>query len=151
MRAIIALGDRLLLSFPSGRKEFTISGLFASAGLGDVFGGNLAIMDVYSAQFLFDRVGTFDRIDVLNAAGSDVETVRVGLKARLPIGLEVERPYAGPRTRAGMLVPSLSLAQLLPIERAADADKVTGPCCVGSPSDGRLFFGNMRQSGRPAT
>ena len=32
-----------------GRKDFTVQGLFKPVGIGEVFGGNIAVMDVYSA------------------------------------------------------------------------------------------------------
>src|SRR5262249_53984479 len=46
-------GDKLPLFTSQGRKEFTIRGIFKPAGLGEVFGGQIAVMDVFNAQFVF--------------------------------------------------------------------------------------------------
>ncbi|MFN0085258.1 MAG: ABC transporter permease [Blastocatellia bacterium] len=87
-------GDKLPLYTSRGKKEFTVRGIFKPAGLGEVFGGQVAMMDVFNAQFVFGRGRSFDRIDLMNEAGVPVEELRQRLRARLPAGVEVERPTA---------------------------------------------------------
>jgi len=75
-----------------GRKDFTVQGTFKPVGIGEVFGGNIAIMDVYSAQVVFNRGHNFDRIDLMNSPDVPVETVQRNLHANLPAGLEIVPP-----------------------------------------------------------
>jgi putative ABC transport system permease protein len=39
----------------AGPKQFTIRGVMKGSGLAAAFGGNLAIMDIYSAQMVLGR------------------------------------------------------------------------------------------------
>lgn len=87
-------GDKLPLYTSQGRKEFTVRGIFKPAGLGEVFGGQVAMMDVFNAQFVFGRGKSFDRIDLMNEPDVPVEELQQRLRSRLPAGVEVERPTA---------------------------------------------------------
>src|SRR4029077_19113551 len=91
-RHALKIGDTLPLYASMGRKDFTVQGIFKPAGIGEVFGGNIAIMDVYSAQVVFHRGRNFDRIDLMNAPDVSVETVQQTLHAKLPAGLEIAPP-----------------------------------------------------------
>ncbi len=88
----LKVGDKLSLFASDGKKEFTVQGTFKPIGVGEVFGGNVAVMDVYSAQVVFHRGRKFDRIDLMNAATVPVEVVQQRLRAQLPPGVEVDRP-----------------------------------------------------------
>jgi putative ABC transport system permease protein len=88
----LKVGDKLPLFASDGKKEFTVQGTFKPVGVGEVFGGNVAVMDVYSAQVVFHRGRKFDRIDLMNAPGVPVEVVQQRLRAQLPPGVEVDRP-----------------------------------------------------------
>ncbi len=88
----LTIGDKLPLFASDGKKEFIVQGTFKPIGVGEVFGGNVAVMDVYSAQVVFHRGRKFDRIDLMNAAGVPVEVVQQRLRAQLPPGVQVERP-----------------------------------------------------------
>ncbi len=85
-------GDKLPLFTSQGRKDFTLRGIFKPSGLGEVFGGQIAVMDVFNAQFVFGRGRNFDRIDLMNEPETPVEELRRRLRERLPVGLEIERP-----------------------------------------------------------
>ena len=110
----LKIGDKLPLFTSAGRKEFTVQGTFKPAGMGEVFGGNLAIMDVYAAQVVFGRGHNFDRIDVMNDPAVSIDTLQQNLRAKLPAGIQVERPEvrgeglenASAVLRQGMLVTS---------------------------------------------
>jgi putative ABC transport system permease protein len=84
--------DKLPLFTSQGRKEFTVRGIFKPVGMGEVFDGQIAVMDVYSAQFVFNRGRNFDRIDLMNDPSVSPEAVRQSLRERLPVGIEIERP-----------------------------------------------------------
>jgi putative ABC transport system permease protein len=88
----LKVGDKLPIYASDGKKEFTVQGTFKPVGVGEIFGGNIAVMDVYSAQVVFHRGRKFDRIDLMNAPGVPVEVVQQRLRARLPPGVEVDRP-----------------------------------------------------------
>lgn len=85
-------GDKLPLYTSQGKKEFTIRGVFKPAGVGEVFGGQVAVMDVFNAQFVFNRGRNFDRIDLMNEPGVPAETVKQRLREKLPAGIEITEP-----------------------------------------------------------
>lgn len=84
--------DKLPLYTSQGRREFTVRGIFKPVGLGEVFGGNVAVMDVYAAQFVFNRGRNFDRIDIMTDPAIPLERVQAALRQRLPAGIDVDRP-----------------------------------------------------------
>jgi len=63
----LKMGDHFPVFTSHGKQDFSVEGIFKPSGVGQVFGGNVAIMDIYSAQVVFDRGHNFDRIDVMNA------------------------------------------------------------------------------------
>jgi putative ABC transport system permease protein len=85
-------GNKLPLFTSQGKKEFTVRGIIQSKGVGEVFGGQLAVMDVFNAQFVFNRGRNFDRIDLMNEPEVTAADLQQRLRARLPNGIEVERP-----------------------------------------------------------
>jgi putative ABC transport system permease protein len=87
-------GDKLPLFTTQGKQDFTVRGIFKPAGLGEVFGGQIAVMDVFNAQFVFGRGRNFDRIDLMNEPEVAVADLQQRLRERLPAGLEIERPSA---------------------------------------------------------
>jgi len=108
------IGDHLPIFTSHGKQDFTVEGIFKPTGVGEVFGGNIAVMDVYSAQVVFGRGHSFDRIDLMNSAGVPVNVLEERLRARLPAGIEVARPAAQGQSlenavsamRIGMLITS---------------------------------------------
>ncbi|MGH9799367.1 MAG: ABC transporter permease, partial [Blastocatellia bacterium] len=85
-------GDKLPLFTSQGRKEFTVRGIFKPQGMGEVFDGQIAVMDVFNAQFVFGRGRNIDRIDLMNEPEVSVMELRQRLRERLPAGVEVDRP-----------------------------------------------------------
>ncbi len=88
----LKLEDKISLHTPSGLKEFTVRGFFKPAGIGSALGGQVAVMDIFSAQLVFKRGKNFDRIDVVTDPNLPVETVQQQIRERLPAGLHVTRP-----------------------------------------------------------
>jgi putative ABC transport system permease protein len=87
-------GDKLPLFTSQGKKEFTVRGIIKPAGIGEVFGGQIAVMDVFNAQFVFNRGRNIDRIDLMNEPEAQVEELQERLRGILPGGVEVTRPAA---------------------------------------------------------
>ena len=89
-------GSKLPLFTSQGRKEFTVRGIFQPKGMGEVFGGQIAAMDVFSMQHVFNRGRNFDRIDVLNEPDVPVEELKSRITERLKdyASVEVTRPAA---------------------------------------------------------
>jgi putative ABC transport system permease protein len=85
-------GDKLPLFTSQGKKDFIVRGVFKPAGVGEVFGGQVAVMDVFNAQYVFNRGRNFDRIDLMNLPETPVEVVQRELQSRLPAGIEVTKP-----------------------------------------------------------
>lgn len=98
--------DPLPLYTSQGRKEFVVRGLFKPIGAGEAFDDNLAVMDIYSAQSVFDRGKKFDRIDLVTDPSTSVESVREALSKRLPQGFEVNRPSTRRRALENYILAS---------------------------------------------
>jgi putative ABC transport system permease protein len=88
----LKMGDHFPIFTSHGKVSFAVEGIFKPTGVGEVFGGNIAVMDIYSAQVVFDRGHNFDRIDLMNAPDVKVNDLQQRLKARVPAGIEVIRP-----------------------------------------------------------
>lgn len=88
----LRLDDTLALDTPSGRRRFVVRGLIAPEGIGRVYGGALAIMDLAAAESAFTRPAFVNRVDVVVARDADVAAVAAAIRARLPAGLSVEPP-----------------------------------------------------------
>ncbi len=87
-------GDKLPLYTAQGKKDFVVRGIFKPAGIGEVFDGQIAVMDVFNAQFIFGRGRNIDRIDLMNDNQVTVDELQKRLRERLPAGLDVTRPAA---------------------------------------------------------
>ena len=88
----LKIGDRFPIFTAHGKMDFAVEGVFKPTGIGEVFGGNIAVMDIYSAQVVFGRGHNFDRIDLMNSPAVSVDELQRRLKARLPAGIEATRP-----------------------------------------------------------
>jgi putative ABC transport system permease protein len=77
-------GDRVL--------PFTITALLANEGPARVLDGNFVLLDIAAAQLAFDRLGRINRVDVRLKADVDVSAALTSIAARLPAGLEAQRP-----------------------------------------------------------
>lgn len=91
-RTGLKLNDAIPMKTMQGEKRFVIRGVMKGSGLASAFGGNLAIMDVYSAQMVFGRGRKFDRIDLALRRDVPLEKGRERLQAALGPGLQVDSP-----------------------------------------------------------
>jgi len=85
--------DEIEFETALGPKAFTVRGLLQPKGFVTAFGGNLAVMDVYAAQYVFNRGRRFDRIDVLLEPGVKVADATTAIAAALGPGYVVEPPF----------------------------------------------------------
>src|SRR6266705_683499 len=88
----LALGDRIELATPVGRRDLTLRGLLDAEGVARAYGGNVAVMDLFAAEELFTRRGFITGVDVVVAPDADVREVAEVIVALLPAGLRVEAP-----------------------------------------------------------
>jgi putative ABC transport system permease protein len=88
----LGLNSVVPLDTATGAKDFKVRGILKSSGLTSAFGGNLAIMDIYAAQFVFGRGRKFDRIDIALAKGTPVGSAQESLRRLLGVGYEVQPP-----------------------------------------------------------
>jgi putative ABC transport system permease protein len=88
----LAVGSSLVVTTPTGKQTLTIRGLLAASGFATALGGQLAVMDLPSAQALLGKRGRVDQIDVVLRPDADVPSVAARLRAALPGVLTVDRP-----------------------------------------------------------
>lgn len=88
----LEVGSRARFATPTGIQELEVRGLLEARGLATVFGGNLAIMDLFAAQRLLGKEGRVDQIDVLLRPGAATAAAEQRLGAQLPASLSVGRP-----------------------------------------------------------
>jgi putative ABC transport system permease protein len=88
----LRLKSALPLETAGGPKTFIIRGILRPSGLSSAFGGNLAIMDVYAAQYVFGRGRRFGRIDLAVTKGARISDVQARLQSMLGPGFEVQPP-----------------------------------------------------------
>jgi putative ABC transport system permease protein len=94
-------GGRFAVTVGSDSRSLHVVGLLAQA----TYNQTLGLMDIASAQWLFDKIGKLNRIDLQLAPGTDVDRFRSELARRLPPGVlavapAVERDRAVSATRA---------------------------------------------------
>ena len=104
-------GDLLTLSTAVGPRNFTVRGIMVPRGVALAFGGNIAVMDIYSAQFLFGRGTTFDRIDIALDESVGLDAARTRIQALAP-GLQVDSPLRRGR-QTESLIEAFAMALLL--------------------------------------
>ena len=85
-----------------GPIRLQVRGIMQPTGLASAYGGSIAVMDIYSAQHVFGRGRTFDRIDVVVQPGTPVEACRRKLQDLLGSGFRVEAPSSRRETLDGV-------------------------------------------------
>ncbi|MEP6848090.1 MAG: FtsX-like permease family protein [Acidobacteriota bacterium] len=85
-------GDKMSVQVQDGIKELTVRGFFRSVGAGEVYDGNVGVMDIAAAQSMFGRGKRIDRIDITNSLDITVDELQQRLAAQLPEGIRVSRP-----------------------------------------------------------
>jgi putative ABC transport system permease protein len=85
-------GDRFEIASASRRLTFTVRALLELTGPARALEGNMALMDIATAQEALNRLGKLDRIDLLLEDGAAPEAVRRELEGVLPADVRVETP-----------------------------------------------------------
>jgi putative ABC transport system permease protein len=98
----VSVGDSLMLSVDHQTRRLIVRGLLGPIGPALAQEGNIALMDIASAQWLFGKVGRLDRIDLLTPP-SRTEEVASRLRAKLPPSISVDRPESRSRQVERML------------------------------------------------
>lgn len=80
--------DKLVLQVGARDIELKVAGLLAPGA----FPQRAALMDIASAQWRLDRLGTLNRIDIRAASGTDLTALRKSIEAMLPAGVHVAEP-----------------------------------------------------------
>jgi putative ABC transport system permease protein len=88
----VALDSRIELLTAKGRKSFVVRGYLDATGAATTYGGAFALMDIYSAQIVFEKPGRFDTIDLVVEPDADVDRVKAGVEALLGGKFDVQRP-----------------------------------------------------------
>ncbi|MGA2187690.1 MAG: FtsX-like permease family protein [Steroidobacteraceae bacterium] len=81
-------GAALAVIVGSSAKSLPVLGILSDAA----YPRALGLMDIASAQWIFDQIGRLNRIDLRVAAGTSVEAYRAALERRLPPGIVVIAP-----------------------------------------------------------
>ena len=91
----LGLGAGDTLPVRSGQKPYrlTVRGILQPEGLAKAFGGQIAVMDVYTLQTLLGREGWLDRIDVVLEEGASRDAVMQAIRTEVS-GRATVRPAA---------------------------------------------------------
>lgn len=100
--------QNLRLETIQGMKTFKVSGLLNPVGPAKAAGGDMAVMDLHTAQMAFGKKGRIDRIDLILRPGQTGDSIKNRLRQILPEGYRV----APPTFRAGQIVDSLKIFHL---------------------------------------
>ncbi len=98
----LRVGSTLPLLINDRVHEFTVAGILAQGGLGAVYDGNLLLMDISTAQVVYDFRGRINRIDLI-VPDDRLAEVKARLADTLPDGLTVQSPERRGQQVAKML------------------------------------------------
>ncbi len=88
----LALGGAAELVVGDVVHEMSVRGLLRDEGPARVVDGQLALVDIASAQWLFARLGWVDRVELQLFEPEAIDQVETEIEARLPDGIRVQRP-----------------------------------------------------------
>jgi putative ABC transport system permease protein len=89
----LAIGDSIHLIANGKRLGFQVANIIRPQGTASALGGNFALLDIASAQEVFDRIGRLDRIDLLVPA-KDREEIKAYLAEGAPAGVVIQEPQS---------------------------------------------------------
>jgi putative ABC transport system permease protein len=99
----LKVGDRFPVLAVAGRRDLHVRGLLEERGPAKAFGGQVGVMDIYTAEIIFARGKHFDRVDVKVSKGANVDDVITGLRAAIGPGPTIGRPERKGRATEKML------------------------------------------------
>ncbi len=107
----LAPGSTFQVDALPGKSTLKVTGILADDGPASVFGGNLLLVALPTAQRLFGRAGEVDRLDIAPPPGAEVESVR----ATLATALGPEYSVGPLKRRSAVLEDALSRVRALVI------------------------------------
>jgi putative ABC transport system permease protein len=81
-------GDNLPVTVGSSSRPLRVLGILSDAA----YSQDLGLLDIAAAQWLFDHIGTLNRVDLRLVPGTNVESFRRDLARTLPVGVAVIVP-----------------------------------------------------------
>ncbi len=99
----LAPGSKLALVAGGRPREVRIGGILELSGVARAAGGDVLLMDVFTAQDLLGKPGAVDRVDVVLDRGVSREDARREMAAHLPPGLWIEPPARAAATADRMV------------------------------------------------
>ncbi len=99
----LGLGDTMDVQGPFGPATLTVRGALDPVGPAKLFGGAVAVVDLFVAQDLFVRKGLVDQVDIELAPGADVEATRARIAGVVGGRGEVMAPRERASGLQGML------------------------------------------------
>lgn len=88
----LGVGSTLLVTVGDRSLPLKIRGLLKDEGPARVLDGRFVLMDIAAAQQALDRFGRVDRIEIRLADEATIDAAESQIAARLPHGLNVQRP-----------------------------------------------------------
>ena len=88
----LEVGESIEILSGSRRLTFTLRALLKLTGPARALEGNVALVDIATAQETFDRLGRVDRIDLLLEESVGLNEARESLQKLLPADVQVETP-----------------------------------------------------------
>ena len=80
-QAKLKLGSSFVLNTPTGPRRVAVASIFKDEGAAQIFGGNVAVMPLRTAQKLWGRAGSVDRIELF--VKGDVDAAAARARAQL--------------------------------------------------------------------
>jgi putative ABC transport system permease protein len=91
-RHSLKIGSRMEMAFADRSAKYIVRGLLRDEGPARAMDGNFALMDIAAAQWTFNRLGRIDRVELLLADRTTIDSAEQEIAKRLPDGLRVQRP-----------------------------------------------------------
>lgn len=88
----IQVGDTLSVREGKQLVSLRVAGLLKGRGLAEAEGGNIAVMDIASAQWRFGKLGKLDRVDLITDDQTPPAEILPTLSERIGPGLSLRRP-----------------------------------------------------------
>jgi putative ABC transport system permease protein len=111
----LSVGDQAALVTPTGRRAFTVRGIFEPRGLAATLAGRVVVMDLYAAERAFTVDGQISQIDLVVDPAADIGACAVpSPPCCRPASSWTSRRCArrDPRQRAGFQAMMLAFALL---------------------------------------
>lgn len=85
-------GSTLKFLIKGKEKKLKVTAVLENKGIGKALNGNFALMDIATAQNVFEKLGRLDRIDIQFLKPEKFGVMQKKIAALLPDHLQVERP-----------------------------------------------------------